>query len=296
MQDEIPVKSDINLSEAVRADFFEIVEPTLHINSQEEFIRWTQTDLQRLFPHGKLVCGVGRVCKNSVHIRHVISSNFPQEYIQTLLRRDGLASSPILEKWLKEQQPILFDSNCEEPYCVEIVKSAPPGWLDNFNRFELVNLAAHGLRDSDTQAASYFSFSSIPGALTQRHAYLLKLLVPHLHAALTRVVSTPQFKKLNAPKHQTKLTQREREILQWLSTGKSNWEIAQVVGLSEATVKNHVYHIMGKLQATTRSQAVAKAISSRLISAKLAVSLCAGTGLLLQAQSLLLGGIGLVAV
>jgi transcriptional regulator EpsA len=253
----------VTLSDRVREDFFRIIEPSLHISTQDEFFKWTQTELQDIFPHGKLICGMGRLGKHGVHIRHVLGHNFPEEYVQSLLRADGLTSSPIIVKWMKEQQPILFEPDCEE-----IIKSAPPGWLDNFHRFGLLNLAAHGLCDMDSHTASYFSFSCIPGRLSSRHAHLLKLLVPHLHVALTRVVSDRRFNKKSTPAQPAKLSPREREILQWMSSGKSNWEIAQVVGLSESTIKNHVHHILGKLHVATRAQAVAKALTSKLISAK----------------------------
>ena len=261
-------KTGFGLSDRVREDFFSIVEPSLHINTQEEFFKWTQAELQAIFPHGKLVCGLGRLGKHGVQIRHVMGCNFPDEYVQSLQRPDGLTSSPIILRWLKEQQPILFDPDCDKQHCKEIRESAPPGWLENFRRFGLINLAAHGLRDVENHTASYFSFSSIPGPLTQRHAHLLKLLVPHMHVTLSRVVSSPRFNKKRPSTHQENLSSREKEILQWMSSGKSNWEIAQVLGLSESTIKNHVHHILGKMHSATRAQAITKAINLKLISAK----------------------------
>jgi DNA-binding CsgD family transcriptional regulator len=61
------------------------------------------------------------------------------------------------------------------------------------------------------------------------------------------------------------LSNREREVLQWLSRGKSNWEIAQIVGLSEYTVKNHVSHILNKLKVNNRQHAITKGIEMGLI-------------------------------
>ncbi len=252
------------LSDTERSEFLQIVGSSLKICTQEEFFEWTQTDLQRIFPHGKLACGVGRLGKHGAHVRHVMGCNFPDEYIEALRRPDGLTSSPIIIKWMKEQRPILFEPDCEE-----IIKSAPPGWLDNFHRFELVNLTAHGVFDPESQTATYFSFSSIPGGLNQHHACLLKLLVPHLHVTLIRVVSNRRFNRKRTLTQQIRLTSREMEVLQWMSGGKSNWEIAHVIGLSESTVKNHVHRILGKLQVGTRAQAVAKAINVKLVSAKL---------------------------
>lgn len=261
---ELKGTSAITMSDADRAEFFAAVEPSLHINTQEQFFQWTQNELQRVFPHEKLVCGIGRLSKKGAHIRHVMGHNFPDEYVQTLQRPGGLTSSPILVKWMAEQQPILF-----EPGTTEIDTTGYDEWLNNFQRFGLVNLAAHGMSDVDSHTGSYFSFSTMPGPLTQRHAYLLKMLIPHLHVALVRVVSNPRFLKTQSTKQSVKLTQREKEVLQWLATGKSNWEIAQVIGLSESTVKNHVHRVLGRLKVGSRAQAVAKAINTKLISTRL---------------------------
>ena len=55
------------------------------------------------------------------------------------------------------------------------------------------------------------------------------------------------------------LTLREQEILQLVSRGKSNAEIASDLVVSENTVKTHVKNILGKLQTKNRSEAVAAA-------------------------------------
>ena len=57
----------------------------------------------------------------------------------------------------------------------------------------------------------------------------------------------------------SKVTGREREILQWLNIGKTNTEIAKILDISPLTVKNHVQNILRKLKATNRIHAVAKA-------------------------------------
>jgi DNA-binding CsgD family transcriptional regulator len=57
------------------------------------------------------------------------------------------------------------------------------------------------------------------------------------------------------------LTQREIEILGWIQKGKSNGEIADILEISQLTVKNHVQKILRKLGAHNRTQAVAKGIA-----------------------------------
>ena len=56
------------------------------------------------------------------------------------------------------------------------------------------------------------------------------------------------------------LTGRERECLQWIAAGKSDWEIGCILSISEKTVNSHVEHAKHKLGATTRAQAVVMAL------------------------------------
>jgi DNA-binding NarL/FixJ family response regulator len=61
------------------------------------------------------------------------------------------------------------------------------------------------------------------------------------------------------------LTGREREILQLLADGMSNADVAQKLFISQETVKSHVRHILSKLEADTRTQAVAIALRDAII-------------------------------
>jgi|SRR5215203_6613520 len=61
------------------------------------------------------------------------------------------------------------------------------------------------------------------------------------------------------------LTSREREILQLLAEGMSNADVAAQLVISQETVKSHVRHILAKLEADTRTQAVAIALRESII-------------------------------
>jgi transcriptional regulator EpsA len=275
----MPVSENMTcgLSVEEREIFFEVIEPTLFISDQEQFFQWTRNELQRIFPHGMLACGFGSIGKNGVEIQHIMSCNFPQEYLQTLQRPNEMMNSPILSKWMQEKQPILFEPN----YGGITTNAVQSAWLDNFRRFGLQNLAAHGQCDVNSQTASYFSFSSIPGPLSPRHACILKLLVPHLHVALARVVANLRVKAhKHSPQrillqkdlsHQalseklsllTILTQREKEVMYWMSEGKSNDEIANLLFLGKETIKSHVKKILYKFKSKNRTEAISRAIET----------------------------------
>jgi len=61
------------------------------------------------------------------------------------------------------------------------------------------------------------------------------------------------------------LTTREREILQLLADGMSNADVASKLFISQETVKSHVRHILTKLEADTRTHAVAIALRDAII-------------------------------
>jgi DNA-binding NarL/FixJ family response regulator len=53
------------------------------------------------------------------------------------------------------------------------------------------------------------------------------------------------------------LSEREREVLQLLAQGKNTKDIADALYISPATVRNHIQHILEKLGAHNRLQALA---------------------------------------
>ena len=75
-----------------------------------------------------------------------------------------------------------------------------------------------------------------------------------------------EIKRLMAESPPTpSLTSRQIEVLNAMSKGLSNAEIAKVFGINEFTVREHVVNIMGKLDASNRAEAVAIALRKNLL-------------------------------
>lgn len=62
------------------------------------------------------------------------------------------------------------------------------------------------------------------------------------------------------------LTEREIEVLKHIAAGASNQNIADALVISLGTVKSHIHHIMNKLDAKNRTEAVRKARSLDILS------------------------------
>jgi DNA-binding NarL/FixJ family response regulator len=68
-----------------------------------------------------------------------------------------------------------------------------------------------------------------------------------------------------APRAAFELTRRERQVLQLVADGLANRQIGNALYVSEDTIKTHVRHILAKLDATSRANAVAIGIRAGLI-------------------------------
>lgn len=101
------------------------------------------------------------------------------------------------------------------------------------------------------------SADELSGAI--RRAYAGRsTLAPEAAQALIHATTQP-------PKLGHDLTAREREVLELMSKGQNNVEIADELIVSRSTVKFHVSNILSKLQSSSRTEAVAFAIEHNLL-------------------------------
>ena len=230
----------------------------LDVSTRQEFIGWTQTELQTVLPHGAFICGLGKVHPGGLIPFELISRNFPGDYLQFICADNGKHQSLILQRWLHTGKPQLFDAL---DHCPE----ADSNWLDRYKASGLRNTAAHGVIGLGHGYASYFSFHQMSPPLGQQHTLLLNLLAPSMHATLLRIVNPVVGRPAPTGLKPSPLTLKEIEVMAWICKGKTNDEIAQILGKSYKTVKNQVQTILIKLRVNNRAQAVAKAGELRLL-------------------------------
>ena len=246
------------LSKKQHSTYIAVIESLLNVATPEQFLQWVKGELQTFFPHEMFVGGIGHIKRDSIKVEHILSAGFPIEYVQAIQRPDGDLSSPIMARWCREQKPQLFEAESAKA-------DYPESWMSIVQKYDLRNFAAHGMRDLNSNVSSYFNFSRIPGKLTPHHAYLLTLLVPHMHVALVKAMTKTKHTRQKKSANSLGITLREREILKWVQLGKTSWEIAQILNITEKTVKNHAQNVLVKLRAKNRTQAVAKAISLNIL-------------------------------
>jgi NarL family two-component system response regulator LiaR len=73
-------------------------------------------------------------------------------------------------------------------------------------------------------------------------------------------------KEVRGPEKHEALSERELEVLRYLTRGQSNKEIAHQLGVEENTIRTHVHNILHKLEVPSRTQAALFALRSGLVS------------------------------
>lgn len=125
---------------------------------------------------------------------------------------------------------------------------------------EAVTLGIHGylLKEMDI-----YSFIDAIKSVYKGLSYIHPIVTDRLIADYRELTSPNEVFSSNKPTHL--YTKREFEVLQLLTDGKSNRQIAEILNISEKTVKNHISSLFKKMNVNARTQAVVTAIKNRWV-------------------------------
>lgn len=228
------------------------------VTLRHHFFSWIHGPVQSLIPHEILLCGLADEQGYLLHERFTACRYFKDDHFHRVIHPgDGLINQ-LSQEWKPFGEPRLIAARHED--C--------GGWHARLADLELKNVAFHGMSWVNGQIKGYASFSRVRIPFDARLELYLDILLPHLLATLGRVLANEAHTRIDSKRSAGLITAREVEVLTWVRDGKTNDEIADILGLSMLTVKNHLRHAMKKLVVRTRGQAVAKSIALGLLRAQ----------------------------
>ena len=238
------------LNQEVSTSFASFVEACGSVASKDDFLISVYPKLCKIMPHQIFSFDIGLKKQDLTTFRS--NPGATHEKLRQVPAVENRMVKLLIQEWKVSMQPLFYDS--------EIIKRdmGERSRVGELFNMAVNNIAGHGVLDHNGEVPSFFVFGGLD-EWTLRENFMIRLLVPHLHVSLMRMF------KLNHNHKCALLSSREKEILSWISAGKSNTEIAGLVGISPWTVKIHVRNLMAKLEASSRSQAVAKAYQLRII-------------------------------
>ena len=158
---------------------------------------------------------------------------------------------------IREHRPdiVLFDINMPKVGGVQLVRE-----LNNLkiraatvavsaydNEDSLATLSAEGVLGFVLKSSGKIELTAAIRSVSRGQSYVDPRVAGKLMTSFSR--------RKNENDLLGELTPREKEILYWLAQGLSNSEVAARMVLSEKTVKNHVSHMLKKLELRDRTQA-----------------------------------------
>ncbi|MGE5514697.1 MAG: LuxR family transcriptional regulator [Bacteroidota bacterium] len=189
-----------------------------------------------------------------------VETNYPSEWVGRYLGQNYMTLDPVSLEALRTRLPFQWRAALALP-----VHDRPLARLifDEAAEFNLIDGLAVPIHTAG--GVSLLSMAADDPALfkppAQRQRQALHLMAMHYHLACERALAEPAAPSTPLPR----LTPREREVLLWTAKGKTGWEIAQILRLTERTVVYHVENAKAKLNASSRSHAVVVALGLGLI-------------------------------
>ena len=221
----------------------------------------------------EVTCACDEVADQLGYSRHQLTSYFPDD--SALIQIGNFPTptcAPNARKgiFIDTADPLLHRcwTECTTVYWDNLNYTSPREGLNDKRILEAAqtNGLTAGISVPVHFSGAEVSILSFAGRIENRIGGLLDLFTDSSLHVFAQRAHTAQ-RRIRLVERDTKtLTPRELECLRWIACGKTSWETAKILGVSESTVIFHLRNSTTKLGATNRPQAVAKALMCSLLS------------------------------
>jgi len=242
------------LSHAEAVLLLDLIHATVSCATHEEF-HALFTRLQRLIPFEYAIAVLGNLERcGDVRIVHAVNISYPDEWVRHYMEKNFAPRDAVVQEHFSSFRPFCWeDAYARREQSSDILSAAHDLKISAGYTYGMQMVAG-------APSGSLFSLCNDRMPNEKRIHCIIKHITPHFHQAFLRVL------KIWGATHSAPiLSEREKEVLEWLKCGKSSWDISTILEISERTVNFHIYNMMSKLGATNRTQIVAIAAHLRLI-------------------------------
>jgi DNA-binding CsgD family transcriptional regulator len=213
--------------------------------TEDRILAWVEGPLRRFLPFQRFLGAYGRLSGGRIRMRSLVTSGHQPEFVASLEDAFNLTTRGCFAWWVQNRAAFILDP------------AGPPAFathreLEEIGQFSLGVIAAHGVIDPFSNAGTYISFSGVAADHPDRTKASLDLIAPVLHSLF---LATDQV--ATSPLDLTKLTDRQRQLVDLALMGLPDKVIASRLGISEHTVGNHFRRIYERLRISKRSQLIA---------------------------------------
>jgi LuxR family quorum sensing-dependent transcriptional regulator len=185
----------------------------------------------------------------------ILLKKWPLQWYEVYTRRDYERFDPVIRQCRQSVQPFEWAEAPYDPQSNPEAAAVMQGATE-FGMTQGYCLPIHGLNGYE----ACLSMSGVDLDLSSRTKPALHLMTMYAFERARQLLSPAAHRGADL------LTPREREALLWAAAGKSAADTGGILGITERTVTAHIVSACQKLDATNKTQAVARAMQYRLIS------------------------------
>ncbi len=214
---------------------------------------------------------------NSLGYDHAIAAYAPKAGE----RKNAFLASTYSQEWMREQSQLEMNDVLRDPIVSHLSTRVDPIFWSKRNYDDVglaafyehvknkglgsgIALAVRGVRGEMLSVG----FSNSEQLSSDRNLPVEQMGALYLSATamFNRFLDIEEQRKFEMQVETPKLTPRELECLRWSRSGKTSWEIAKILGISQATAIFHMKNAISKLGASNKTHAVIMAVELQLIS------------------------------
>lgn len=190
-------------------------------------------------------------------LSHVLFQDIPPEWVQRYSARGYAFVDPTIRRMMSGTMPFYWNELEQDVRDDPMARRV----MDEAGEFNLNTGFSSSLLTLDGQSVAF----SLSGRQIENDPEMRGMLTLIASYAIGRAIALNQESSASAEDKIISLSAREREALQWASEGKADWEIGEVMNISEHGADKHLRSVRVKLGASNRTHAVAEAIRRGLI-------------------------------
>ncbi len=222
----------------------------IHTRSQLE--AWVRGRLRALIPHEHALLGFGQIDRTTIRIDHHIAVDLPETYISAMHAANRSGENQIITKWRDRRVPQIIS-------LADFHGGVHSRWIENLHRHQIESAIFDAHVETVSMRASFIKLLNPSQPTDVDAAVLAQFVTPLLARIWTRLdPPVPIARAPHTRRAAPALTTAEREVVRWLREGKTNWEIGEILGKSELTVKTQVQTMLRKTGVKNRHALAAR--------------------------------------
>lgn len=232
----MPIARQIERLTALAADVY----------TRAQLREWVRGPLREMLPHQHALLAFGRRHSLGIKLDDLVAVDLPETYLAAIQDAPDVLESPALERWFILREPVRISVDMLFP-------QYGAKWSDNFQSHGMRDVIVDGHLLRGAANVTLLKLYNCSPQVVASLSVIRETLLTTLNDIWARIAQVEALMRTDKLKIVQALSPAEKEIIYWLKFGKTNSEIAQILGKSEHTIKTQIHKTLIKTGAVNRT-------------------------------------------